>query len=205
MAEINSGLRAVLASPLRYNALQDLMGGRRCRREFVATHIRPQAGDRLLDIGCGTAQLLDYLPGDIQYEGYDPSSAYIDFARKHHGARGTFHCGLYDDAAASRHAPFDIIIASGLLHHMDDGDVAKLLALVKRSLAQAGRFITIDPVYCAGQNPLARLLIDCDRGQNVRKGEQYSALMAAQFSRVSATLVHRKWPPYTHWIMECMA
>ena len=63
--------------------------------------------------------------------------------------------------------------------------------------------ITIDPCIAAGQNPIARYLIFHDRGQSVRDSDGYQALASKVFSRVNGTLRHRRWIPYTHWIMEC--
>lgn len=205
MAQITSGLRAILSLPLTYNILQNLMGAARCRKEFADRHVRAKVGERVLDIGCGTAQLLHYLPEGISYTGYDPSTAYIDSARTRYAARGQFHHGIFDANTAAQQAPFDCAIASGVLHHMNDAEATDMISLVRQSLVPGGRLITIDPVYCAGQNPLAKWLIDHDRGLNVRNGNDYAALAAPHFTTVTTRLAHRAWPPYTHWIMECTA
>jgi len=203
MAQITSGIRAVLSHPRVYNALQDLMGARRFRQEFVGEFIRPSAGQRILDIGCGTAELLAFLPDGVDYVGYDPSGEYISHARQRYGSRGEFHRGFFDRAEAEHHSPFDIVLASGVLHHMDDAQLEEMMALARDSLAHGGRLVTIDPVFCSPQNPIARFLISMDRGQNVRTGQGYTELAFQVFPEVNGLVRHRAWVPYTHWIMEC--
>lgn len=63
--------------------------------------------------------------------------------------------------------PFDIVLASGLLHHLDDEAVGELMQLVRLALRAGGRFAAIDPVMVSGQNRIARALIERDRGLNV--------------------------------------
>lgn len=203
MAQITSGVRAILSHPWVYNALQSFMGARRARQEFVREFIRPTNGQRVLDIGCGTAELLAFLPDDVEYVGYDPSEEYIAHARQFYGEGGEFHCGFFDRAEAEHHQPFDIVLASGVLHHMDDFQLKEMITLARDSLTPGGRMVTIDPVFCSPQNPLARLLISMDRGQNVRTAKEYTELASHVFPHVNGILRHRAWVPYTHWIMEC--
>jgi SAM-dependent methyltransferase len=201
MTQVSSGIRSILAIPIIYDIFQNMMGARRIRREFVDEFVRPAKGARLLDIGCGTARLLDYLPPDIVYVGYDPSFDYIASARRNFGGRGEFIHGIYDEIAASNQQPFDLAVAHGVLHHLDDEQVTDLCELVRGSLKPQGRFVTLDTAFCRGRSPLARFLAARDRGLTVRLGEEYSALVAPYFTKVKSKLKCRLW--YTHWIMEC--
>ena len=203
MAQITSGIRSLLSQPLVYDFLQMLMGASSARHEFVNKFIRPEAQSRVLDIGCGTAELLAFLPEYVDYVGYDPSEKYIAHAKQRYFHRGKFNIGLYDASEASRNSPFDIVIASGVLHHMDDHQVTEIMKLAHNSLCKGGRLVTIDPVLCSKQNVFARILIDMDRGQNVRTDNEYKKLANSVFSSVAGIIKYRKWIPYTHWIMEC--
>lgn len=202
MAQITTGVRALLSHPYFYNLFQTLMGARKGRTEFAMRFVRARPGERIVDIGCGTGDLLAYLP-DVQYVGYDISEDYIEAARKRFGARGTFHCRLLTSSELDAMPPFDIALAVGLLHHLNDDEARGFIRMAKRALTPEGRLITIDPCLADGQNRIARWLVKADRGQNVRDKDGYVSLVADAFGSVRATVAHRSWIPYTHCIMEC--
>jgi SAM-dependent methyltransferase len=203
VSQITHGVRAIFSSPRIYDGFQDLMGASRARQELVREFIRPAVGTRLLDIGCGTAAILSFLPQRVEYWGYDISAPYIQDAKNRFGARGHFHCGLFDALELDRIPKLDVVIAIGVLHHLDDSEAIGLFELARRALKRDGRAITMDPCFAHGQNPVARFLIGRDRGQNVRTADRYMALPRPHFGQIKGQLRHRAWIPYTHWIMEC--
>lgn len=203
MSETRTGLRAILSHPRVYDLFQNLMGARTGRRDFADHFVRAAAGTRILDVGCGTAQILSYLPADVAYWGYDVSPAYIAYAREKFGERGRFVCRELTRDELAGLSPFDVVIASGLLHHLDDDTARQFLELAAGALRPGGRLVTIDPCLAPGQNALARFLVSRDRGQHVRSAEAYRALAEPVFRTADGVLRHRFWIPYTHWIMEC--
>lgn len=202
MPQTTTGILAVLSSPGVYDYFQDIMGAQRIRKELVSEQIRPYSGCRILDIGCGTARILDYLP-DVEYYGFDLSQRYIDDACQRYGARGHFNCALVEQAVLDEMEPFDIVMATGLLHHLGDVQVAALMKLAWSALKEGGRLVTIDPCYTTDQNVVSRFLVSHDRGLNVRDLAGYSSLAKAVFTNTKAIVKHRSWIPYTHCIMEC--
>lgn len=202
MAQITSGLRAVLSSPTVYDTFQRLMGGHVGRTDFARHMVRATAGARILDIGCGTGDLLAYLPDGLDYHGWDISDDYIAAARARFGHRGRFTAGWLSERDVMAEGPFDVVIASGVLHHLDDEEVRRFAALARLAVRNGGRFVSIDPVLATGQHPVARFLIARDRGQHVRTGEAYAALLRGTFTEVTGLIRHRRWVPYTHWMMD---
>lgn len=200
--QITTGIRSILGRPVVYDLFQTLMGADRIRRELVADHIRSTDGMRLLDIGCGTARILDYLP-NVTYHGFDLSQEYINEAVARYSERGTFRCAMVEEATLQDEPPFDVVLAVGVLHHLDDESALQLFNLAKTVLKQGGRLVTIDPCFDHKQNFISRFLVSRDRGQNVRSGGQYRELASNAFDHVTGVVKHRTWVPYTHWIMEC--
>ncbi len=90
MAQVTTGIRAILSHPLVYEALQSLMGADKGRARMVRDYVRPFPGMRILDLGCGTAEILGSLPADITYVGYDMSGQYITAAQKKFASRGIY-------------------------------------------------------------------------------------------------------------------
>jgi len=200
--QITTGFRSILSHPIIYDTFQNLMGASRGRRELVADFIHPTEGMRILDIGCGTARILDYLP-DLTYHGFDASQKYIDEAISRYAKRGTFKCAMVEEALLQGELPFDLVLAVGVLHHLDDESAVKLLRLANSALREGGRLVTVDPCFDLQQNPIARFLVSRDRGQNVRHDAQYRELAFKVFNKVDSFVRHRSWIPYTHCIMEC--
>lgn len=205
MSQITSGLRSFLSIPGVYNAAQVLMGASGGRASLVRDHVRPFDGACILDLGCGTADILSYLPEGTTYFGYDISEAYISAAMRRFGKRGYFFCGDFDRQTLEKLPSFDVVMALGFLHHLSDRSAIGFCRLAREVLKPGGRFITIDPCFSDDQSLIARSLIRLDRGQNVRTEDEYLSLVRSEFSTVDTFLEHRRWIPYTHLIMECVA
>lgn len=205
MTQTTSGMRAVLSAARMYDVFQDLTGARRARRRFADEYIRAGTGDRILDIGCGTGAILESLP-EVEYWGFDLSPAYIATARKRYGARGTFSCRDVSQAGPSDLPRVDLVLALGVLHHLDDPASLGLLRLAKAGLQAGGRLVTWDPCYVEGQSVLRRLIIGMDRGRNVRDERGYRSLCEAVFGSIQGHIRHDLLRiPYTHAIFECRA
>jgi SAM-dependent methyltransferase len=149
-----------------------------------------------LDLGCGTADILDYLP-DVNYVGIDISSRYINSAQKRFGARGQFIQGTPQDIQL--HLQSDLAMGIGLLHHVDDQTAIEILEFAHRNMAKGARLVTVDPTIVPDQNPVAKWLAARDRGRNVRKPDDLVNLIRRVFPNVEASVHHDMLNiPYTH-------
>jgi len=195
-------MRSLLAFPAAYAFFDRLIGGRSARRRFVEEHVRASAGDRVLDIGCGPASILKFLPA-VEYVGFDRSSAYVTAARKRHATRGRFFCGVVSQIDLEEH-DFDIAIALGVVHHLDDGEALQLFRLGATALRPGGRLVTLDGCLADGQPAIARYMLGRDRGRYVRDQSGYEHLAGQVFrdvrSSVRSDLLRFA---YTHIVLEC--
>lgn len=197
----------ILAHPVAFKGFYRLIGAARGRRLFAANDIRARPGDRVLDLGCGPADILRELP-EVDYQGVDLSPGYIESARRRYGERGTFTCqGVEDFLARGGGEPFDIILAIGLFHHLDDGQAETLVRGAARRLVPGGRFVSIDPCYADGQGRIERYLLDSDRGDFVRRAEGYRSLAALAFASVEVTINSKalRLLPYSNCTLQCRA
>lgn len=199
------GIRQLLEIPQVYSALVQFVGGQ-ARKTYVREYVRPRPGDRVLDIGCGPADILDDLPADIDYTGFDASASYIESARRRFGERGQFHCRMVSRELLREFSQFDLVLANGVLHHLDDEQAIDLLSLAKSALNSGGRLITLDGCIVPGQSRIARFLLDRDRGRFVRDEPAYVALANTVFGSVLSHIRHDLMRiPYTHIIIETPA
>ena len=192
--------RRLLARPSAYRAVQRLVRGD-AYRLFVGQYVRPQAGQKVLDIGCGPADIVEHMAG-VSYVGIDPCQAYIRAARERYGNRAEFVCSELSRVTLEPES-FDVAIAYGVLHHLDDASVAELYDFAHRALKRRGRLITLDGCFVDDQRPAARFLLGRDRGEHVRRADQYLALVPQRFEVRRADVCHDVLRiPYTMLIVE---
>jgi SAM-dependent methyltransferase len=158
---------------------------------------------KILDIGCGSAYTLAFLPQDVDYRGFDISEQYIQHAREKFGKRGHFYCKQLGYSDLSGLPEFDVVLALGLLHHLDDSAAVSVMRLASQALKAGGRLLTIDPCFDPSQNRMAQFLIRHDRGQNVRDSAGYQAIAETTFKSPIVEVRHKSWIPYTRCFMEC--
>jgi len=202
MAQLTTGIRAILSDPRLYNIFQEVAGAKKFREIYVAEFIAPDGTERILDIGCGTAAILEYLPDSVDFVGFDASAKYIDAAKARFGERGRFFCQYVNEITVEKMGEFDVVMANGLIHHLNDDEVANLCCISAKALRPGGRMITHDPCYSNQQSRLARYIIRLDRGQNMRTGEEYAVLLRPFFKEVQISIRHNMLNiPYTHAIL----
>ena len=200
-SQVTTGVRSVLSLASVYRFAQRAIGADAFRRTLVTEVMHVGSGDRLLDIGCGTADIVEYLP-DVDYVGFDSSERYVDAARRRFGDRGRFVTAVpatVDEGFGDR----TMVTAIGVLHHLDDDTAHDALALASRALQPGGTFVSVDPTFTDDQHRIARFLIERDRGQHVRTPAEMRVLLADHFDEVTAEVRHDLLrTPYTHLIVR---
>ncbi len=183
-------MRFLLRWPRIYTWFQTLSRGRKFYQVYVSRFVRPEPGHRILDIGCGPGVILPWIKCDIEYWGVDGSAAYIEAAQKLYGHRGRFLCQLIKDHSVAQPAYFDTVIATGVLHHLDDENARKLLELARGYLRPGGRLVTVDGCFVPGQHWFTRIWLRLDRGKFIRDQEGYERLIREYFSDIEAEIRH---------------
>ncbi|HEV8095171.1 MAG TPA: class I SAM-dependent methyltransferase, partial [Burkholderiales bacterium] len=83
------GFARVLDFPRVYSWFANCIGGD-ARSAYTREYVRPVPGQRIVDIGCGPADIVSELPDGVEYVGIDMSPEYIEAARARFGDRATF-------------------------------------------------------------------------------------------------------------------
>jgi SAM-dependent methyltransferase len=193
--------RRLLGSAFVYRIVQHAFAPRSSRRAFIEEYVSPRPGDLVLDVGCGPADDLEYMPDTVTYVGFDLSEPYIEAARGRWGTRGTFFQAAVSPTLLHGHE-FDVVIANGVIHHLDDHEALDLLVLAGAVLKRGGRLITKDPVLVEDQHPVSRYLVLRDRGGNVRSVSGYRDLARRVFPDTTIeTRNDMLRCPYDHAIM----
>ena len=196
-------VKGILSLPLVYRTGAAAVGAARMRAAYAREYIRARPGQRVLDLGCGPGDMVEYLP-ECDYEGYDLSAEYIRAARHRFGNRGRFAVAdIRELRQRSWTQPFDLVLATGVVHHLDDDSARDLFRVAGAALRPSGRLVTLDGCFRPGQSAVARFLLRRDRGKFVRDEAGYVALAGCCFARVESHIREDlALVPYTYAIIE---
>jgi 2-polyprenyl-3-methyl-5-hydroxy-6-metoxy-1,4-benzoquinol methylase len=189
-------------NPTIYKIIQKVMSGTSFRADIIKRNIKKR-NLKILDIGCGPAEILKVIP-HCEYYGYDIDSRSINYAKKRYKKKNYhFFCKKFDEKEIKKLPTFDCIVFFGLLHHLENKEINKLLRLCKKKMKKGSKLLTEDPVIINNQNIIAKYLILKDRGKNVRRKKQYIKLLKTHFNIVTSKITHQAFIPYTWFTTVC--
>lgn len=197
------GIKKILSIPQIYTLWQKLIGDYKLRKIYCRDFVKAKEGMRILDIGCGPANMVEFLPDNIDYVGFDDSEEYIKNAKKKFPQRNfSFFCKRVN-FAQDFDEKFDIIMANAVLHHIDDAEAEKLISFAAANLNDNGRLITLDGCIVENQSFIKKWLLKNDRGQFVRTKDEYFKLFSKYFNNIKVSVREDLYNiPYTIIIFE---
>lgn len=201
-------IKKILSIPQIYTLWQNIVGDSKLRKIYCRDYVKAKSNDRILDIGCGPANMVPYLPSNIDYIGFDDSELYIKNAKKkflnsENSGNYSFFCERVN-LAQDFEEKFDIIMANAILHHINDDEAEKLISFASRNLKAGGRFITLDGCFTENQSKIEQWLLKNDRGKFVRTKEDYFKLFSKYFCEIKVSIREDLYNiPYTIIIFEC--
>ncbi len=198
MSQRKNQIYNLINNPLIYKIIQGVMSGTSFRNSIIKKNIT-KSNLKILDIGCGPAQIIEHLP-QCDYYGYDIDQRSIQYAKKKYYQKNFhFYCKKFNKTELKKLPKFDFIIFFGILHHLSNKEVYEILKLCKKIMKKNSKLLTEDPIFLENQNLIAKFLIKKDRGLNVRKKREYLALLKNHFKKIKNKVTHQYFIPYT-WI-----
>ena len=193
----------VLGHPIVYRLFKKLVLPRGVLENLVNSDYKIEDGGRILDLGCGFGDYARFFAGRCVYLGIDHNASYVATARRlNHGLAVRFLVADVTDPVVVEHGPYDLVMLSGVLHHLDDELVKELAGQIAPLLNPGGRFVALEPVFDPDQGLLARLIIAADRGRHVRNAPGYIACLKDGFVHISTRRVTGLLRiPYTHVVI----
>ena len=189
-------------NPLIYKIIQGVMSGTSFRNSIIKKNIT-KSNLKILDIGCGPAQIIEHLP-QCDYYGYDIDQRSIQYAKKKYYQKNFhFYCKKFNKTELKKLPKFDFIIFFGILHHLSNKEVYEILKLCKKIMKKNSKLLTEDPILLENQNVIAKFLIKKDRGLNVRDKQEYINLLKKHFKKIKNKVTHQYFIPYTWFTTVC--
>lgn len=188
-----------------YKTFKNLVAPPKLVRKTIDEFLSAPDGSTVLDLGCGYGDIAPIYANRCIYVGIDSNPKYIDEAQKRNmGNDAEFIVADISDPQVLQRGPFDLVLLTGVLHHLPNEHVESIVSAAKSLVSASGRFVAIEPVFSPDQRLTARLLIASDRGRYVRDLEGYSTILSKGFAAVDGQVVHgRLRIPYSHAILTC--
>lgn len=156
-------------------------------RHVVRTLLKRGAFDvraKVLDVGCGTGALTNMF-SPMNYFGFDFDHGSILQAKQ------SFPKHQFIEADAVKpplgNKKFDLVLISGVLHHLNNSDLTSALKAIKLHLNKSGRLIIIEaipPIFY--WNIIGHILRSMDQGRNIRNLANYVRLIKKYFKIIDS-------------------
>ncbi|RJX20468.1 MAG: class I SAM-dependent methyltransferase [Desulforudis sp.] len=181
---ISQEIRNILEFPIFFNVYQRMVGASRAHKIFVEEYVQPSQGVSILDVGCGTGDIVKYIPDFCNYIGIDFNKKYIEKAKRKYGYKHKFFLA---DASKQylMNDNIDICFCFGVLHHLDDVSCRNLLTNAYKLLKHGGYYVCIEPCYFPDQDWFKKMILRWDRGVYVRDLKGYESLMIDLFKNIT--------------------
>jgi ubiquinone/menaquinone biosynthesis C-methylase UbiE len=180
---------------------------RRGTTEIVRNQVlKPYGVKKVLDFGCGIGYHSKEFIGS-EYLGIEPLSDCVNKAnRMFKNSGNNFIVGDHDSLKSIKDSSYDLIIALGVLHHINDSIFDEFIKESHRILKAGGRLTTFDPVYHKDQSKISKWVVSRDRGTWIRTTEGYSERIQKIYNQEPSKKIYTNLLriPYDHIALEVL-
>jgi len=183
-----------------YEIFQFIVGKRETHEIIRNEILKPDQIMNVLDFGCGIGYH-SVLFKSSHYLGIEPLEACIAIAnKKYASSRVKFELGNHSLLESLPNDSFDLVIAIGVLHHIDEKIFGEFVEQAFRILKPGARLTTFDPVFHSKQSKISEWVVKRDRGSWVRTEDGYTQVIKRTFLGIIDTKIYSNLLriPYDH-------
>lgn len=148
------------------------------RLGLYAKHLPYTAGIKVLDLGCGPGTSTHFFRKE-DYLGIDIDAAYINAAKSRYPAY-SFECIDFTSLTIQSNlvpsGGFDLILAYGLMHHLDDTLCKQFFKKSHELLQPNGCIICFDGCIYPNQLKRKSFIVKADRGKHIRTPDELTTI-----------------------------
>lgn len=147
------------------------------RHRLLAAEVASGPHRSVLDLGCGSAPLLDFLAPE-HYVGIDDHEASLALARRRHAGVGReFIAASLADLPLRPWRGMEVVTIASVTHHLADAAVMELMQRVVEDISP--QRLLVQDAHATG--PLRSLVTALDDGDHLRHRDALIALLARRF------------------------
>ncbi len=162
-----------------YDFYQRLIGAEKYLSFLVNNIILNENNIKILDLGCGSSIICDFLPDSVEYVGVDISEKYVKYSKKKY-PKYKFICSNICEKIPLDDK-FDVIFSEGVMASLSDEKLLKLFEQISVVADKNTRIIMSDTNYREDAGLFLRFLHSQERNQNKRNKNDYIRLMEPYF------------------------
>ena len=197
-------LSQVFDSPKLYELFQSIVSRQGTLDTIKNEIVKPDQIMSVLDFGCGIGNHSELFKS-AHYLGIEPLEACVAVAnRKYANSTVEFRVGDHLDLKSLPDSSFDLIIAIGVLHHINSEIFIEFVKEAFRILKPGARLTTFDPVFHKEQSKMSEWIVKQDRGSWVRTESGYVEIVERNFQGKIDTKIYSKLLriPYDHIVIN---
>jgi 2-polyprenyl-3-methyl-5-hydroxy-6-metoxy-1,4-benzoquinol methylase len=190
-----------LEHPFFYDFIQHATLAYKFRNRLIMEELKKNKFNKILDIGCGTANILNVLGNNMKYYGFDTNKKCIIYAKNKY-INQNFFCKIFDKKNSKIVPKVDVIILNAVLHHLNSKEIILLLELLKNKIKNDGKIIIIEPFYSKTTFSFRNILVkirdkigEYDRGNFVRSINEYRKLISKKLKIKKVQVEYPILPP----------
>lgn len=175
-------IQNIFNNPFFYKVFQSAVSKRSTTWMIEKEWINGDDSSRVLDFGCGVGHYSKLFKDQV-YLGIEPIESCVQTANRFLSRENVeFRVGDHRTLSLLNDSSFDLILALGVIHHLNDEDFKVFLSQADRLLIPGGRLVTMDPVLHEKQSRISKWVVSKDRGEWVRENSDYVSNLENVFS-----------------------